>query len=232
MSLFTDTLENRLKELNINYDDASLPGKCETYFRHVAEVNRHLNLTRITGEAEAAVQHFADAMQLASIYDIPSGCRVIDVGTGAGFPGVPLALLRPDIRVTLMDASGKKTDFIRAALTDMGVSADVLCARAEEAARTPLREGFDIAVSRAVAALPMLLELIVPLIKTGGVLAAWKGETASDELAAASGALRTLGCAVRSRTPIGRGTLLLIQKQKPTPDEYPRRFSKIKSQPL
>ena len=231
MRLFTDTLENRLNELNINYD-ASLPGKCEAYYRHVAEANRHLNLTRITGEEEAAVQHFADAMLLVRFCDIPSGCRVIDVGTGAGFPGVPLALLRPDVHVTLMDASGKKTDFIRIALTEMGVSADVLCARAEEAARTPLRESFDIAVSRAVAALPMLLELCIPLIKAGGVLATWKGETADEELAAASGALRALGCAVQSRTPVGRGTLLIIEKQKPTPDAYPRRFSKIKSQPL
>ncbi len=231
MSLFTDTLENRLNELSIKYD-ASLPGKCEAYYRHVAEANRHLNLTRITGEGEAAVQHFADAMLLTRFCDIPSGCLMVDVGTGAGFPGVPLALLRPDIHVTLMDASGKKTDFIRAALSDMGVAADVLCARAEEAARTPLRESFDIAVSRAVAALPMLLELTVPLIKTGGVLATWKGETADDELAAASTALRTLGCAVQSRTPVGRGALLIIEKQRPTPDAYPRRFSKIKSQPL
>lgn len=231
MSLFTDTLENRLTESGIRYD-ASLPGKCEAYYRHVVEANKRLNLTRITGEAEAAVQHFADALLLARFYDIPSGCRIVDVGTGAGFPGVPLALLRPDVHVTLMDASGKKTDFIRSALADMSVCADVLCARAEEAAQPPLRESFDIAVSRAVAPLPMLLELTVPLVKTGGLLAAWKGETADDELATASGALRTLGCAVQSRHPVGRGALLLIEKLKPTPQTYPRRFSKIKSQPL
>ncbi len=231
MSLFSDTLENRLNESGIKYEP-TLPGKCDAYYRHVLEANRHLNLTRITGEAEAAVQHFADAMLLACLCDIPTGCRVIDVGTGAGFPGVPLALLRPDIHVTLMDASGKKTDFIRTALSDMNVPADVLCARAEEAAHTPLRESFDIAVSRAVAALPMLLELCIPLIKTGGMLATWKGETVDEELAAASGALAALGCAVHSRTPVGRGALLLIVKQKPTPGIYPRRFSKIKDKPL
>ncbi len=115
MSLFSDTLENRLNESGIKYEP-TLPGKCEAYYRHVLEANRHLNLTRITGEAEAAVQHFADAMLLARFCDIPTDGRVIDVGTGAGFPGVPLALLRPDIHVTLMDASGKKTDFIRTAL--------------------------------------------------------------------------------------------------------------------
>jgi 16S rRNA (guanine527-N7)-methyltransferase len=108
----------------------------------------------------------------------------------------------------------------------------VLCARAEEIARTPLREHFDIAVSRAVAALPMLLELSIPLLKTGGTLATWKGETVDDELSAASGAFKTLGCALTSRHPIGRGALLLIEKQQPTPEAYPRRFSKIKSHPL
>lgn len=231
MSVFTDSLENRLSELGIPYD-AALPGKCEAYYRHVVAVNRHLNLTRITGEEEAAVQHFADAMLLARFLDIPEDGRVVDVGTGAGFPGVPLELLRPDIRITLMDASGKKTDFIRETLSHMGIDADVMCARAEEAARTSLRASFDVAVSRAVAALPMLLELTVPLLRTGGVLATWKGETAEDELAAASGALQKLGCAVKSRHPVGRGSLLLIEKQKPTPDTFPRRFSKIKSQPL
>lgn len=231
MSLFTETLEVRLTDMSISYAP-ELPGKCEDYYRRVAEANRHLNLTRITGEAEAAVQHFADAMLLATVCDIPSGCRLLDVGTGAGFPGVPLALLRPDTQVTLMDASGKKMDFVRTALADMGVTAEVLCARAEEAALTPLRDSFNIVVSRAVASLPMLLELCIPLVKTGGVLATWKGETASDELAAATSALATLGCAVQSRTPVGPGTLLVIEKQKPTPEAYPRRFSKIKTQPL
>jgi 16S rRNA (guanine527-N7)-methyltransferase len=231
MSLFTNALENRLNEIGLAYEP-SLPGKCETYYQHVVEANRHLNLTRITGEEEAAVQHFADAMELAAWQSIPAGCRMVDIGTGAGFPGVPLKLLRPEIQITLMDASGKKTDFIRQTLSSMNIDAEVLCARAEEAARTPLREHFDIAVSRAVAALPMLLELAVPFLKTGGVLATWKGETADDELAGAAGALRTLGCVVKSRHPIGRGALLLIEKQQPTPDVFPRRFSKIKSQPL
>ncbi len=231
MSLFADTLGSRLAAMGIAYAP-SLPGQCEAYYRHVTQANKQLNLTRITGEAEAAVQHFADAMRLTCFYPLPADCHMIDVGTGAGFPGVPLKLLRPDIRLTLMDASGKKTDFIRRALDEMGVGADVLCTRAEEAARTPLRGCFDLAVSRALAPLPMLLELCVPLIKTGGMLAAWKGETADEELAAAAGALRVLGCAVTGRHAVGRGALLLIEKQKTTPDAYPRRFSRIKSHPL
>ena len=231
MSLFTDTLINRLNEMGLPFEPA-LPGKCEMYYQYVVEANRHLNLTRITGEEEAAIQHFADAMALTLWQSIPANCLMVDIGSGAGFPGVPLKLLRPDIQITLMDASGKKMDFVRQTLKDMNVGAEVSCARAEEAARTPLREHFDIAVSRAVAALPMLLELSVPLLKTGGTLAAWKGETAEDELASASGALKTLGCTVTARHPIGRGALILIEKQVPTPEDYPRRFSKIKSQPL
>jgi 16S rRNA (guanine527-N7)-methyltransferase len=231
MSQFTEVLESHLALLGLPYEP-SLPGKCEMYYLQVMEANRHLNLTRITGEAEAAVQHFADAMALVSWLKLPSGCSVLDIGTGAGFPGVPLKLLKPDIHLTLMDASGKKMDFVRQTLKDMNVDADVLCTRAEEAARTSLREHFDIVVSRAVAALPMLLELSVPLLKTGGTLATWKGETADEELAVASNALKTLGCVVTERRSIGRGALLLFEKQTPTPEGYPRRFSKIKSQPL
>jgi len=231
MSLFTNVLEHRLIDLGLKYEP-SLPGKCESYYQQLLEANRHLNLTRITGAAEAAVQHFADAMALAVWLDMPKGCRVVDIGTGAGFPGLPLKLFRPDIELTMIDASGKKTDFIRHALETMGVQAEVLCARAEETARTPLRGSFDIAVSRAVAALPMLLELCVPLLKTGGTLATWKGETADEELALAAGAMQTLGCEATGRHPIGRGALLLIEKRQPTAETYPRRFSKIKSQPL
>ena len=231
MSLFTDTLGSRLAEMGIVYE-TDLLAQCEAYFRYVGIANRQLNLTRITGESEAAEQHFTDAMWLTRCYQMPAGCRVVDVGTGAGFPGVPLKLLRPDIHLTLMDASGKKTDFIRQTLDEMGVDANVLCARAEEAARTPLRGSFDLAVSRALAPLPVLLELCVPLLKPGGVVAAWKGETADEELSAASSALHVLGCAVVGAHPVGRGTLLVIEKQKPTPDSYPRRFSKIKSHPL
>jgi 16S rRNA (guanine527-N7)-methyltransferase len=204
--------------------------RCAAYYEHVVEANKHQNLTRITDEAQAADQHFADAMVLCRAYNLPEGCRVIDIGTGAGFPGVPLKLIRPDIDMSLLDASGKKTDFIRQALADMNVSANVICGRAEEMADK--RESFDVAVSRAVASLPMLLELAVPLLRTGGMLAAWKGETFEQELSEAASALEKLGCSEASRYAVGRGAIVLIQKQKPTPDIYPRRFSKIKSNPL
>jgi len=231
MSVFEDALKAALTKANIPFDDALIP-RCRAYFDAVITVNEHLNLTRITDEAQTAQAHFADAMLLTKYVDLPHGCRVIDVGTGAGFPGVPLKLLRPDIDMTLLDAAGKKTDFIQSALSTLGVEAGVVCGRVEELARTKLRESFDVAVSRAVAALPMLLELCVPLLRTGGTLAAWKGETAEQELSEARHALAELNCAHAGTHSIGPGALLIITKQKPTPEKYPRRFAKIKSDPL
>ncbi len=231
MSVFEDALKLALTEANIPFDDA-LVSQCCAYFDSVVTVNEHLNLTRITDEAQAAKAHFADAMLLAKYIDLPQGCRVIDVGTGAGFPGVPLKLLRPDIDMTLLDAAGKKTDFIKSALSSLDVEASVVCGRAEELARTKLRESFDVVASRAVASLRMLLELCIPLLRTGGTLVAWKGETAQQELDEAKHALSALGCVLAGTRPIRPGALLMITKQKPTPEKYPRRFAKIKSDPL
>jgi len=231
MTLFKKTLAGRLNSLGLKYDETVLDA-CADYYASVAQANRHQNLTRITDEAQAAEQHFADAMALCRAFDLPEGCRVIDIGTGAGFPGVPLKLLRPDIDMSLLDASGKKTDFIKQTLANMNVNAAVICGRAEELARGDRREYFDVAISRAVAPLPMLLELAVPLLREGGILASWKGETYPRELMEAASALKELGCAETVRFEVGRGAILLIQKQKPTPQIYPRRFSKIKSCPL
>jgi len=231
MSAFEQTLRDALNEAGVPFDGA-LISRCRAYFDAVIAMNGQLNLTRITDEAQAAQQHFADAMVLTKYLDLPHGCRVIDVGTGAGFPGVPLKLLRPDIDMTLLDASGKKTDFIRSALSSLGVEARVVCGRVEELARTPARESFDVALSRAVAPLRTLLELCVPLLRPDGALAAWKGESADQELSDAKNALAELGCAHTGTHAIGPGALLLITKQKPTPEKYPRRFAKIKSDPL
>jgi 16S rRNA (guanine527-N7)-methyltransferase len=231
MSAFEETLRAALGEAGIPHDDA-LIARCRAYFDIVVKVNEQLNLTRITDEEQAARQHFADAMIVTKYLDLPPDCRVIDVGTGAGFPGVPLKLLRPDIDMTLLDASGKKTDFVRSALESLGVFAQVVCGRAEELARTEMRERFDVVLSRAVAGLPMLLELCVPLLRTGGTMTTWKGESAEQELAEAQHALAVLGCVQAGAYPVGLGALLLFTKQKPAPEKYPRRFAKIKSDPL
>ncbi len=231
MILFKKTLAQKLESIGLKLNETVLD-RCAAYYGHVLEANKHQNLTRITDEAQAAEQHFADAMALCRVIELPIGCRIIDMGTGAGFPGVPLKFLRGDIDLTLLDASGKKTEFIKNALADMNVQAHVICGRAEELGRQNLRESFDMVVSRAVASLPMLLELGVPLLRTGGTLAAWKGETFKQELKEAATAMQKLGCAETGRYTAGLGAILLIQKQKPTQEFYPRRFSKIKSSPL
>lgn len=231
MKEFTDTLLRLTRDNGIELLDSQLE-QCAEYQRLVTKANTMFNLTRITDQPAAAEQHFVHAMILTKICDIAHAANVIDIGTGAGFPGVPLLILRPDIRLTLVDSSNKKIGFIRSAIEHLSLKADVISARAEVLARTELREAFDIAVSRAVAVLPILLELSVPLLRTGGRLAAWKGETYRQEVCASSSALKTLGCSFAGDNPVGHGALLLIKKQKPTRDIYPRRFSKIKSHPL
>jgi 16S rRNA (guanine527-N7)-methyltransferase len=231
MSLFSDTLRSALDDIDVGYTNDQIT-QCEAYYRLVAETNRHTNLTRITDEADAAQRHFAEAAALLSYAALPDGARVIDIGTGGGFPGMPLKILRPDINMTLLDASGKKTDFIHSAAETLGAHVTVLCARAEDAAKTDLREHFDAAVSRAVAALNVLTELAAPFVRTLGIFAAWKGETYAQELSDAKNALSQLSCKVTGVHPLGQGALIIAEKQKPAPIEYPRRFAKIKSHPL
>lgn len=231
MSIFSDTLCQCLDEAGITYNQRQI-ALCEEYYRLVAEANKHMNLTRITGEADAARRHFADTAKALKFFALPQGSGAVDVGTGAGFPGIPVKIIRPDINLTLLDSSAKKTDFIKSAADKLGISVSLVCARAEEAAHGPLRESFDVCFSRAVAPLNMLLELCVPFVKTGGIFAAWKGENLGGELKESRFALDTLGCRVKDTGFIDPGYIILIEKQKPTQEKYPRRFSKIKSSPL
>lgn len=231
MSSFEHILTELLTEAQITFDN-TLINQCKTYYDLVVETNQRTNLTRITNEEEAASMHFFGAIQLLRWLDFPADCRVIDIGSGGGFPGIPLKLARPDIDLTLLDASGKKTDFIKAAATEMNLDVTVLCARAEEIAKTDLREQFDVVVSRAVAAMPMLTELCAPFVRVGGTFVTWKGERYEQELNDAKNALRLLGCTVEECHSIDPGAVILVKKQKPAPIKYPRRFAKIKSNPL
>lgn len=224
-SEFTSTL------LAAGIDEASAARFAE-YADKVVDENTRQNLTRILDPADMAVKHFIDSVAPASL--IPENAKVIDIGTGAGFPGAPLKLLRDDIDITLMDSTGKKTAFVERALREMGVSAAVLNARAEE---TPELYGkFDICVSRAVARLPMLLELCAAFVKVGGMLLMYKGAEADAEIAEAKNAAKKLGLApaeIHSSELIGNTHFVIAYKKiKETPKGYPRRFAKIKSSPL
>ena len=208
------------------------------YAEMLLETNKSLNLTAITDPEEVAVKHMVDSLL---VYDPERfhNHTIVDVGTGAGFPGLPLKIYDPGMRVTLIDSLQKRLNFLEQVLKDLGLG-QVRCthARAEDAGKDPaLREKFDVAVARAVAALPVLAEYCLPLVKVGGNFLAMKGASGEEELAAARGAIKILGGAYKeTRTlhlPGGdTRTLILCQKISQTPTAYPRNGGKIAKSPL
>ena len=207
------------------------------YWELLAEKNKVMNLTAITDPAEAARLHFLDSAALLALADL-RGKTVVDVGTGAGFPGLPLKILEPSIQLTLLDAQRKRVDFLREVCEDLGLE-DVECVhgRAEEFAQQR-RESFDFAVSRAVAALPVLTELCLPLVKPGGQFLAMKSVDSNEELNAAGRAVNLLGGRLEkpadysiSGTNVPR-RLVIMTKITETQKKYPRAFAKIKKNPL
>ncbi|MCR5825519.1 MAG: 16S rRNA (guanine(527)-N(7))-methyltransferase RsmG [Oscillospiraceae bacterium] len=209
----------------------------EAYARLVLERNRVMNLTAITDEADFARLHLLDSAALLGVADF-GGARVVDVGTGAGFPGVPLRILREDFDLTLLDSTAKRVAFLAESCRALGLRrVDCVCARAEDFAADE-RERYDIAVSRAVAAMPVLCELCLPLVRVGGRFLAMKSARSDDELAAAAHAIETLGGAVErvvDYTIPGSAVthrVVIISKLRPTPRAYPRAFGQIKKKPL
>lgn len=207
------------------------------YAELLLEKNKVMNLTAITGERDVATLHLLDCAALAAQLDL-SGKRVIDVGTGAGFPGMVLAILTPDARFTLLDSLGKRVDFLKEVQTDLALK-NVTCvhARAEEFAAQH-REQFDLAASRAVAQLNVLCELALPLVKVGGQFLAMKSVSSDDEIAGARGAIGQLGGRIADirdytvpETEV-RHRLVIVEKVKDTPAIYPRSFARIKKAPL
>ena len=201
------------------------------------ETNKVMNLTAITEPEEVAKLHLLDSAALLTLADF-RGKSVVDVGTGAGFPGMPLRLIEPSLHLTLLDSLGKRITFLQSCCGELGLS-DVRCvhARAEEFAGAH-RESYDIAVSRAVANLRLLSELCLPLVKVGGQFLAMKSSGSDGEIEEAQKAVATLGgklTAVRDYPIPGANIthrLVLIEKISPTPKKYPRPFAKIKKSPL
>ena len=217
--------------------DGSKAEPLEAFARAVLEKNKVMNLTAITDEADFARLHLLDSAALLNVADF-SARRAVDVGTGAGFPGVPLRILCPDVRMTLLDSTGKRIDFLRETCAALGLgNVDCVHARAEEFAAEH-RESFDLAVSRAVAALPVLCELCLPLVKVGGQFLAMKSARSDGELEGAMDAIAALGGrladVVDYAIPGSDVThrVIVIDKVDRTPPRYPRAFGKIKKAPL
>ena len=215
--------------------DAAAP--LMAFSAQLLETNKVMNLTAITEPEDVARLHLLDCAALLNITDF-RGKRVVDVGTGAGFPGMPLRILEPDFDLTLLDSLGKRIAFLQRVCDEMGLQR-VTCvhARAEEFAAKH-REQYDIATSRAVAALNVLCELTLPLVKVGGRFLAMKAVDSDDEIRTAKSAVAQLGGKVediRDYTIPGTDIthrVVVIGKVKPTPDAFPRAFAKIKKAPL
>ena len=207
------------------------------YESMLAEKNKVMNLTAIHDPADVARLHFLDSAALLTLEDFREK-TVVDVGTGAGFPGLPLRILEPSIRLTLLDAQHKRVDFLREVCGELALErVECVHGRAEEFAQDH-REAFDLAVSRAVAALPLLAELCLPLVKVGGKFLAMKSVDSHEELTAAGRAVQLLGG--RLEKPLDydipgtkvRHRLVIITKISKTQKKYPRMFAKIKRNPL
>ncbi len=234
MKEMEQALRQGLQELGLPETAA---GDLVAFGEQMLKTNEVMNLTAITDPRDVAALHFLDSAALLTLWDF-RGKSVVDVGTGAGFPGMPLRLLEPTVEMTLLDSLGKRITFLEGACAQLGLE-DVHCvhARAEEFAASH-REAFDVATSRAVAALPALLELCLPLVKVGGVFLAMKSVDCQAELAGAQTAVETLGGAVEAVKDYAipgtdvRHRVVVVRKVRPTPAKYPRPFAKIKSRPL
>lgn len=220
----------------LNLDGGKIP-RLTAFSRLLLEKNKVMNLTAITEPRDVATLHLLDSAYLLTLADF-SDKTAVDVGTGAGFPGMPMGILCPECRLTLLDSLGKRIDFLQAVTDELGLE-NISCvhARAEEFAARH-RESYDFAVSRAVAALPMLTELALPLVKPGGLFMAMKSVESDEEIAAARGAIGQLGGKIEEIrdytvpcTEI-RHRVVLIRKVRPTPAQFPRAFAKIKKSPL
>ena len=227
------TLLEGLPGLNLALPEDRVDTLC-AFARAMVKQNEVMNLTGITEDTAVARLHLLDSLTVLACQDL-KGKRLIDVGCGAGFPGVPLAIACPEAEITLLDSLGKRMKWLESVLPELGVKAQCVTARAEEAVTT-CRESYDFATSRAVARLNILLELTAPYVKVGGAVLAMKGGLAQEELEEAAGAIKKLGLKLEEvrQFPIGdtNHAVIVLRKVAPTPKQYPRRFSKIKQNPL
>jgi len=232
-----------LEELNIELSDSQLE-QFDRYYEMLIEKNKVMNLTAITEYEDVVVKHFLDSLSLVRSEKVKSllykGCDLIDIGTGAGFPGVPLKIAFPSVKVTLMDALNKRITFLNEVILSLGLSdIEAFHARGEEVARKEqFRERFDLCVSRAVAKLNSLSELCLPFVKVGGFFVPYKSGNIDEELEEGKNAIYKLGkCSTsveRFTVPLSdyERSLIVMEKKCNSPTQYPRAGGKIFSKPL
>lgn len=226
-----ELFEKGLGALGLKAEEETLR-KFARYSEMLKEYNEKVNLTAITDDDGITVKHFLDSLLPLKYVDI-SGGSLADIGTGAGFPGLPIKLARPDIRLTLVDSLQKRINFLSAVCGELGVEADCVHGRAEELGRKELRESFETVVSRAVANMTALSEYCLPFVKVGGKFIALKSEGADAEIDAAKPIIGTLGGKISEiiTAPLPESDIVrkivVVEKIKPTPEAFPRSAKKI-----
>ncbi|WP_311562348.1 16S rRNA (guanine(527)-N(7))-methyltransferase RsmG [Peptoniphilus duerdenii] len=231
-------LEELLKEFEIEFDSEK-NNKLQKYKEILLEWNSFMNLTAITDDEEIDVKHFLDCLTIFKTGELDGKKSVIDVGTGAGFPGIPMAIKNPDLEVTLLDSLNKRIKFLNKVVEETDLkNVTTYHGRAEEFARKKeFRDSFDVSVSRAVANMATLTEYTLPYVKPGGVMIAMKGSEYKEELKEAENAIKVLGGEIKNVMEITLPdgilhSLIVVEKVKPTPKKYPRSGGKPKSKPL
>lgn len=230
-------LEEKAALYGAELDEKALE-RFDTYARLLVEWNEKINLTAITEPDEIVIKHFVDSLSIFSAVEIPEGARVIDVGTGAGFPGVAMLIARPDLDITLMDSTNKKLNVIRDILENIGLEANVVHKRAEEAGQSKdFRESYDFATARAVSNLRDLSEFCLPFVKVGGTFVSMKSAKADEEIEEGKKAISVLGGRIKEKKSFnledaGERTVILIEKSSSTPAKYPRPSAKMAKNPI
>lgn len=233
----TEKMKMYSEAIGVPLDDTAL-SRFDRYAFYLVETNKVVNLTRITEPDEIIVKHFIDSLEIFKYCNIEEGMKACDVGTGAGFPGLPILIACPGIKMTLMDSTRKKLEFLRVAVRDLMLEADIVPMRAEDAARTgPFREQYDLVTARAVAQLNSLCEYCLPLVKVGGRFVSLKGKLTDEEKKNGIRAAEKLGARLESDSkyilPDGsERELLVFKKREKTKQSYPRSSAQISKNPL
>lgn len=236
MENFNEALINGMKKFNIELTDEQI-NKFYIYCNMLIEWNRKMNLTAIKEPTEIAVKHFVDSCSVLNYVKIKKNAKVIDIGTGAGFPGIPLKILRDDLDITLLDSLNKRLVFLNEVAKELNLELNTIHSRAEDLGRQENhREQYDIAISRAVAPLNVLSEYSIPFVRKGGRFISMKGPNVQSEIDEAKKAIRILGGKYNNVVQFSIGdnsrSIVIVDKLNQTPYTYPRHGSKISKKPL